>query len=216
MSPLLLQATTTTTLLLVVFLFLTPPTTTGDTVRDVMGHPLVAGQYYFALPVVISTIGGGLTMFNNGSDWCPDFIVARSTKYRDFGIPIKFDPQTPLPNDHIHTSSNLYITFKHLSPQPLCRRYYTNMWGVSTNINTDKAMVVLNGEKGWDSCLFTLEYYYDGLFTAGYKILAKEKTVMYDDEHALLGLDSGTPLLVIFVKAPKPRVKTYRSLSKSF
>ncbi|KAK9675891.1 hypothetical protein RND81_11G039000 [Saponaria officinalis] len=194
MSTFPLQATTTTTTLLLVFLFLTPSTTTADVVVDHEGDPLVAGNYYYAMPIATQK-GGGLTMFNNGSVMCPDFIVARSTEDTDFGIPINLGPQTPDQDKNIHTSSNLSISFKYLSPQPLCRRRYTTVWAVET----EKAVVVLDGEEGSEDSLFKLEKYGDQL-SGGYKILAKEKTLLYD-EQSLVGLDSGNPLLVVFVKA---------------
>ncbi|KAK9691173.1 hypothetical protein RND81_09G181100 [Saponaria officinalis] len=199
MSGLLQQATTTTTatLLLLVFIFLTPPTTTANIVVDHKGVPLVAGQYYYAIPPAFF-YGGGLTMFNNHTLLCPSFFVGVITMSSDFGIPIKFDPQTRAPNKHIHTSESLNISFKYLSPEPMCRRRYTTLWAVATDVNTGKAMVVLHGEVGSDSSLFTLEDNGD-FFSEGYTIWAKEKPLLID-EQGLLGLDSGTtPLLVVFV-----------------
>ncbi|KAL9246390.1 hypothetical protein vseg_019931 [Gypsophila vaccaria] len=193
----LLHHLTTTTVLLLVLLFLAPSTATADNlVVDKEGHPLVAGQYYHAMPIATQK-GGGLTMFNNGPTMCPNFIVARSTKETDLGIPIKFSPQTQGPNkNNIYTSSNLSIAFKFLSPQPLCRRRYTTVWAVAT----DKAVVVLDGEEGSDDSLFKLEEY-----GGGYKILTKDnKTLLYKKHgygEVLLGFDSGNPLFVVFVKA---------------
>ncbi|XP_074276347.1 miraculin-like [Silene latifolia] len=185
-------------LLLLSILFLSSPTTTtADIVLDFEGDPLVAGSYYFAMPIAIQK-GGGLTMFNNGSVSCPSFIVARSTKGdMDFGIPIRFSPQTHAQNKNIYLSSSTNIAFKYLSPQPLCRRLYTTVWTVS------ETAVVLDGEEGSDGSWFKLEEYGDQL-TGGYKILYGDKTVLYDQQgygEILLGFEKGNPLLVVFVKA---------------
>ncbi|XP_074283995.1 21 kDa seed protein-like [Silene latifolia] len=201
--------------LLMLLISLSPkPTTANDddiAVLDTNGNPLVAGEFYYAVPATESSVEGGLTMFNNDSPSCPEFIVSQSKLgHMDVGIPLVFFPQDPEQTYIQHGFSDYNIAFKYLSILPECRRLYTTVWTVSTETPSNNALVVLDGEKGDQISWFKIKKSdYNNGYTIRYSSsslggsVSKDVGVVSNEQGVnLLSLDdSAIPLVVVFVKA---------------
>ncbi|KAL9240578.1 hypothetical protein vseg_014780 [Gypsophila vaccaria] len=198
------------TLVMLLISLSTPPTTADydNAVLDTSGNTLVAGEFYYAVPVTGSSVVGGLTMFNNDAPTCPDFIVSQSNVGpEDLGIPLALFPQDPSQTSVSHGSSDYNIAFKFLSILPECRRLYTTVWTVSVE---SSSLVVLNGEKGDQTSWFKIKKSndYDG-YTIRYSStsfggsMSKDVGVVTNEQGVnLLSIDDGAiPLVVVFVKA---------------
>ncbi|XP_074283997.1 kunitz trypsin inhibitor 5-like [Silene latifolia] len=203
-----------TFLILLISLSPKPTTATANDsmVLDTKGNPLVAGRFYNVVPATKSPIQGGLTMFNNDSPTCPEFIVSQSKLGpRDLGIPLVFFPDDPEQTHVQHGSSAYNIAFKYLSILPKCYRLYTTIWSVSAETPSNNAFVVLDGGKGDEISFFKIKKSDDN---NGYIIryinssnlgdsVSKDIGIVSNEQGVnLLSLsDCAIPLVVVFVKA---------------